>query len=472
MAGTYTEAVYINKGIALIGAGQGVCTITAQGKTDTNTVTFDGEGADGALISGFIITGATQTVGDMGAGIYCCNGAEPIIANNIITNNGDEGIRYRDASGTATNNIISKNGGDGICCNNSFPSITNNIITGNNRDGICCNNSSPFITNCIISDNNTGDGRGGISCNDNSSPTITNNIITENGITSADYYGIYDASGTPIINYNDVWGNGEYGNNNYATCTAGSNDISLDPQFIDTSTGNYRLGTNSPCIDAGSNTAAADIPTDKDGHPRIFRIVDMGAYEFTGNFLQIRLLTPTEGPVDTIVTIQGNTSATDILISIDFGTHQTITTSLSSDLGTFSATFTVDAQGSGTKVITVSSGSLLLTFNFSLLTSVFPPCITLTKEGTQTPEGTITYTITYTNTGEGTATNVILYDFIPEGIEFIGTVTSPGTLTYSHDGGMSYDDDSTSPVTTLKWEIDPIAPTLGGTIIFTVRIKK
>jgi len=297
-AGTYTETVYVNKGIALVGVG--TPTITAFGLGSTNTVTFIGSATNNASISGFKITGATGSYPN-GIGIFCNNGSltitnntisgnnygiycwysSPTITNNIITGNGGNGIFCYHSSPSITNNTISGNY-IGIYCSYSSPSITNNIITGNNSHGIyCCyTSSSPTITNNTITGNNVS----GIYCYGNSSPTITNNIITGNGITSPSYYGIYNSSGNPIIDYNCVWGNGSGGNNNYATCTSGAHDIHIDPQFI--GGGDFHLGSSSPCIDAGSNTAPGiyGTSTDKDGNPRIYNnyIVDMGAYEFQG----------------------------------------------------------------------------------------------------------------------------------------------------------------------------------------------
>ena len=181
-AGTYTEAVYVNKGIALV--GKGTPTITASGISDTNTVTFDGNATNNASISGFIITGAPSGY----RGISCNNGSQ-----------------------TITNNTISGND-YGIYCFFSFPSITNNTITGNGI-GIYCWYSSPSITNNTISGNSYG-----IYCY-SSLGTITNNIITGN-----DYNGIFCYSSSPTINYNCVWNNGSGGSNNYYGCFAGSND--------------------------------------------------------------------------------------------------------------------------------------------------------------------------------------------------------------------------------------------------------
>ncbi|MBU0701973.1 right-handed parallel beta-helix repeat-containing protein [bacterium] len=168
-AGTYTEAVYISKGIALVGVG----TPVIKPPSYTNAVKF-GSGADNASISGFKITGASSG--------YC-----------------------------------------GIYCYSSSPSITNNIISGNSGYGIYCYySSSPTITNNTIS----GNSGSGISCYYYSSPTITNNTISGNSGS-----GIYRSSSyysSPTISYNDVWNNTS---SNYYSCS-GTNEISADPKFI------------------------------------------------------------------------------------------------------------------------------------------------------------------------------------------------------------------------------------------------
>lgn len=57
-----------------------------------------------------------------------------------------------------------------------------------------------------------------------------------------------------------------------------------DPMFMDVATGDLRLGSSSPAIDAGDATFLPAYQTeDLDGNPRILGVeVDLGAYEFTG----------------------------------------------------------------------------------------------------------------------------------------------------------------------------------------------
>ena len=59
----------------------------------------------------------------------------------------------------------------------------------------------------------------------------------------------------------------------------GMGNITDDPQFVDTAAGNFRLQSNSPCINRGNNDYV-EKEFDLDGNPRIaYGTVDMGAYE-------------------------------------------------------------------------------------------------------------------------------------------------------------------------------------------------
>ena len=66
------------------------------------------------------------------------------------------------------------------------------------------------------------------------------------------------------------------------SASAGAGNFTNAPNFVNEAAGNFRLQTNSPCINAGNN-AYVTSSTDLDGRPRIVGgTVDLGTYEFQG----------------------------------------------------------------------------------------------------------------------------------------------------------------------------------------------
>lgn len=85
----------------------------------------------------------------------------------------------------------------------------------------------------------------------------------------------------------------------------GRGNITNPPSFVDESVGNYRLQSNSPCINSGSNFYETYSAIDLDGNPRIVGgTIDMGAYEFQAPASKISYAwlqeyqLPTDGSVD------------------------------------------------------------------------------------------------------------------------------------------------------------------------------
>ena len=131
------------------------------------------------------------------------------------------------------------------------------------------------LTNSTIV-NNTSDSGGGIYLGECAEPPITNCIFRDNTPEA-----IIVNNCSPVVTYSDVQG-GYFGEGN----------IDDDPFFMDISdpdpiNWNLRLGSNSPCIDKGSNSAPELPINDLDAKPRkidgdgdIIATVDMGAYEY------------------------------------------------------------------------------------------------------------------------------------------------------------------------------------------------
>jgi hypothetical protein len=113
--------------------------------------------------------------------------------------------------------------------------------------------------------------------NSATAPTITNCIFWGGWL-----YTIWTVAGKPpaVVTYSVI-------------LAEGTGNIDADPKFVDRPGGDLRLRPDSPCIDAGDNSAPALPATDMDGYDRKIDdpgvvdtghgtppIVDMGAYEF------------------------------------------------------------------------------------------------------------------------------------------------------------------------------------------------
>ena len=289
-SGTYNERITLRPCAYVYGGFAGSETSISERNWSANVTILDGAGAGSVVttkcgyllgaIDGFAIRNGSNS------GVYCY-WSSPIIANNAITgNNATNGggiycyYSYPVISNsTITENDASSNGG-GIYGYASSPTITNSIIMRNsasNGGGIYyyyCSYPSPMITNCTITDNGVALDGGGMYFF-SSDPYVSNNIVAFN------VPGLYK-SGTgkpsPALRNNDVYGNSGY---DYLGLSAGTGDISLDPLFVDGTTGNYHLRPQSPCINTGWNDAPGLPTTDMDGEARIWAgTADIGADEF------------------------------------------------------------------------------------------------------------------------------------------------------------------------------------------------
>jgi hypothetical protein len=121
------------------------------------------------------------------------------------------------------------------------------------------------LTNCTLAGNWAGTNGGGVYIESNG--TLNNCILYFNTAADGSNY------------YVGPW---SYSMNSCCTSPApeGVANLTLDPLFLDLAGGNLRLQSNSPCINAGSNSSVIGA-ADLDGRPRILgSSVDIGAYEF------------------------------------------------------------------------------------------------------------------------------------------------------------------------------------------------
>jgi hypothetical protein len=200
-------------------------------------------------------------------------------SNSAVTGAGGGMCNY-ESNPTVTNCSFSGNSANygGVIYNgNSSPTLTNCTFSGNSADyggGMLNYESNPTVTNCSFSANSANHGGG--MYNYNSSPILTNCILWGN--TSLNGPQIYNDTSSPAVSFSDVQDGWE-----------GTGNINADPLFVDANDDNLRLSPDSPCIDAGNNTAIpTGIETDLDGRNRFADgdcnstvIVDMGAFEFS-----------------------------------------------------------------------------------------------------------------------------------------------------------------------------------------------
>jgi len=217
---------------------------------------FHSEETDASVLDGFTITGG---LADYGGGIHC-----------------------RDSSPTIANCIISANAatscGGAVYCRDAAPTISNCAIIGNiaSHDGgaIYGMTDDPILTSCTIGGNSAVNQGGGICCN-SSDPVITDSILWGDSPEE-----IYIHCGTPVTAYSNIAGGTGEPWFDPVTC------IDQDPLFVSGPLHDYYLSqiaagqaADSPCVDAGSDTAAnlgLDHRTTRTDEVPDEGIVDMG----------------------------------------------------------------------------------------------------------------------------------------------------------------------------------------------------
>ena len=130
----------------------------------------------------------------------------------------------------------------------SFCSLMNCLVISNTADVYGGGAESCDLYNCTLSGNHGNYGGGVLGC------TLNNCIVYGN---TAGYppYGIEYRGCT-------------FNHSCTTPAPGGSGNITNDPQFVDATAGDYHLGANSPCIQAGENTAVKGA-VDLDGNPRV-----------------------------------------------------------------------------------------------------------------------------------------------------------------------------------------------------------
>ena len=295
---------------------------------DSSALTITGTTISGNAAGGLISDASSPEVSDSrvagntgSGGIVCLNGGSPVFERLVVETNtgaspsyggggsciqsspqftqcvisgntgGDGGGVYlKHASPTFTGCTISANTstlGGGVFCDYSSPMLTYSRIESNSGTGIYSRNfAQPELRSCIISKNTpaTGVQGGGFHATSSSTATVNNCTIADNT-----GYGIYGYYASLVVTNSIVWKNtgsivaaNGSGLVKYSLVQGGyqgTGNLSLDPLFIDSANGDYRVGTSSPCLNAGTSPSYP-FPMDIAGVARpLGSLYDIGAYE-------------------------------------------------------------------------------------------------------------------------------------------------------------------------------------------------
>lgn len=365
-------------------------------------------------------------------------GPAPIVQNNIIRNN-----------------IALGEGGAISLINADELTVVQNVIYGNNAGAAggaiylalvsgTNYNTGPvdlFIVNNTIVGNTIAQNPDLVDDWVDGSQIAFGGYVSQTGlynniIESGDTYGAVACwssysylSGTPpVVDHNDILNTGGPRFSGWCPDQNGSNgNISADPQFSNSSGGDFHLLAGSPAIDSGNNSAP-DLPsTDFDGNIRIqnatglpYPIIDMGAYEAAGpanlQATQIALsVQPLQPNYGTSVNMQATVTAQSAIASgsVGFFDGTTLLGHISPTSGG-AASFSTTQLNAGTHVITAAfSGNSTLAGSVSSQTTVvvtgeptttaltyspaqptYPQAVTLTatvQSSYGTPAGSVTF---------------------------------------------------------------------------------
>jgi hypothetical protein len=245
--------------------------------------------ANNAVLSGFTLTNGSAGMGNNvnGGGAVCAGagGKSPggVISNCVFIGNvAIGGAGGGTAGGNLFNCLLIGNYGQGGGA--AWGATLVNCTVTNNTAGWAGAILDCAATNCLFAFNHATNygGSSGFS-------TFVNCTVVSNSL-QAGLGGNGGGSYHDVVYNSIVYGNTAPNGPNYSSsamtycCTtplvSGAGNFTNPPLFVDPSAGDFRMQSNSPCINAGRN-AYVTTTTDLAGNPRISAgTVDIGAYEF------------------------------------------------------------------------------------------------------------------------------------------------------------------------------------------------
>ena len=275
--GSTSNRVYVSKTLAIQSVNGPAATIIkgyqVPGTTNgTSAVRCVYVSVSGLTLSGFTLTnGATSF--DYGGGLYCTDsGGTVVVSNCVITGNSarlDGGGVYH---GIFNSCVFSGNTSYGSLGGGAaiYAGLNNCLLVSNTAAVFGGGTYNGVINNCTFAGNYAGTSGGGAYAS-----TLQNCILYYNNAGGSAATNGADACFVLLTNCCVGITNGPI---------SGGIKLTNPPAFVDFAGGNFRLQTNSPCINAGSNYFITNITgIDLDGRPRLVGgSVDIGAYEFQG----------------------------------------------------------------------------------------------------------------------------------------------------------------------------------------------
>ncbi|MDP6999859.1 MAG: right-handed parallel beta-helix repeat-containing protein, partial [Candidatus Poribacteria bacterium] len=180
-----------------------------------------------------------QILSATGNGIHCERNSHPSMEKIGIYNSKEWGLFAYGTARIRLSNAIVDGNLYGIHTGDSNPSVIyNTLITNQIEDGILLNATTTMV-NCVVMGNKRGVI---IRASNNNATSILNSIIRGNGVAEDDEMeNLNNVSDHSIFLYSNIQG-----------IEDGTGNVDVDPKFVDDESGDYRLGSGSPCIDAGS----------------------------------------------------------------------------------------------------------------------------------------------------------------------------------------------------------------------------
>jgi C1A family cysteine protease len=274
--GTYTGNITVPDYRSLYGGYDPTLTVrdtelyptVLDGANSGNVVSI--QNAENVVVDGFEI----KRSGASSAGVYVKN--SEFVLRDCDVHNCYRGVYVLSGTGSSTEGdaiveycTIHDNTGPGVVINNpNNPQayVLWSAIHHNATNGIYAYSEPTEIRNCTVAYN----GASGIDFRSSAGDPIINNIIAGNT-----GYGITCTSATPVLTYNDAWGNTS---GQYSGCSGGTGSISQDPQFCDGPGGDVSVHALSPTLGTGwegSNMGALGIGCPEG--PRQLEVAQVGA---------------------------------------------------------------------------------------------------------------------------------------------------------------------------------------------------